>query len=288
MNRFLTALAVMIFVSAHNVSAALVEDFDGGGNTPFVLTNSSGAAPAVLGGGPTGDFVRLTNLSANNNNSIAFDHNASVSGNAPGVVLQFDFRMTDNAANVNAGGCCGSAADGLGIGLFQTGTYGSTGGVNPPAVVGGVWERPSFPDAFAIGLDIFSNIDVVSLNFAGAQVAMANVQAFLDLNNNLFHRADVDITPTVGGALVDMIVIEDIHGAQMSHTIFSSQFIAGFDLNAFGNYRLIAGGRTGGAFVAGDLDNIVLAEVGEVPEPTTAALGLLGLAGLVARRRRTA
>lgn len=279
------ALAFALMGSAAN--AALVEDFDGGGNTPFNLTNSGGGAPAVLAGGPDGNFVRITNLNGSNNNSIAFDRNPSASGSTNNFIrMNYDFRMTDNAANANAGGCCGSAADGLGIGLFQTSTYGATGGVNPSTLVGGAWERPRFADAFAIGMDIFSNIDVVTLNFNGAEVAAADVRSFLDLNSNLFHRTNVEIHNAGGGnALVDMTIIEDVHGIAVAHTIFSQQLVTGLDLQNLGDYRVIAGGRTGGAFTAGDFDNI---SVSAVPEPTTAALGLLGIFGMVARRRRTA
>ncbi len=291
MKLFATLMTLALLALGTSANAALVEDFDGGGNTAFNFTNSSGGAPAVLGGGPTGNFARLANLNGSNNNSIAFDVNPTATGSAVGFIrMQYDFRMTDDAANAQAGGCCGSAADGLGIGLFQTSTYGNAGAVNPTTLGQGsnIWERPAFNDAFTVGMDIFQNIDVITLNFNGAEVAAADVQAFLDLNSNVYHRATVDIIDDgAGNALVDMTVIADVNGAAVSHDIFTGQLVAGLDLTTLGDYRLIAGGRTGGAFVAGDFDNI-LVEEGVVPEPATAALGLMGLAGLVLRRRREA
>ena len=289
--RFLSTLPTITVLSIFSLSAnaTLFEDFDGGGITPFNLINTSGGAPSIIGGGPSGSFLRLTNLNGSNNNSIAFDEEASQTGPAPtGLVLSFDFRMTDDAANSAAGGCCGSAADGLGIGIFSTVTYGSTGATNP-AAVGGIWERPSFVDAFAIGLDIFQNIDVVSLNWAGVQITEIDVGVSfgLDLNDNTFHRAIVEIIPDGGSALVNMDIINDVFGTPSTQNIFTDQTIAGFDLTALPNYRLIAGGRTGGAFTEGDMDNISLKAVSaQVPEPVTLALMSIGLAGIGFARKK--
>ena len=287
---FFNIPAITLFLlSSTSANATLFEDFDGGGTTPFTLTNTSGGAPSIIGGGPSGNFLRLTNLNGSNNNSIAFDEEASQTGPAPtGLVLSFDFRMTDDATNAAAGGCCGSAADGLGIGIFSTATYGSTGGSNPGAG-GGIWERPSFADAFTIGLDIFQNIDVVNLNWAGVQITEIDVGLSfgLDLNDNIFHRAIVTINPDAGNALVNMDIISDVFGTPSTQNIFTDQAIAGLDLTSLPNYRLIAGGRTGGAFTEGDMDNISLASIPtSVPEPATLVLLGLGLAGIGFARKK--
>jgi hypothetical protein len=269
------------FALPASVADALSEDFDGGGTVPYTLTSSGNDVPSVITGGPTGNFVRVSNLSNSNNNSIAFDEDPGQTGPAPtGLRLSFDFRMTDDASNAAAGGCCGSAADGLGIGLFDTGTYGSTGGNNPPTGFA-VWERPAFVSAFAIGLDVFQNLDVVNLNWGGVQVAEADVSALLDLNDNLFHRAIVDILPNGSNALVNMNIIEDVNGGATKRSIFAGEVVSGMNLNNLFNYRVIAGGRTGGAYTDGDFDNIRL-----VPEPSTYALTLGGLIAIIALGRR--
>jgi hypothetical protein len=273
---------LLLAVFGGGVNAKLMENFDGGGTTPYSLTNSSGSAPAILNGGATGNYVRLTNLDGDNNNSIAFDEEPTQTGAEPaGVRLAFDFRIPGDQANADAGGCCGSAADGMGIGLYATDTYGASGPANP-AAGGAAWERPNHPDAFAIGLDVFQNIDVVSLNWGGVQVAEADVQADLDLNNGLFHRAVVTITPSGSDALVDMDIIEDVQGVTILHQVFDDQLIPQMDLAALPGYRMIAGGRTGGAFAASDLDNLVLVSI---PEPTTTLLLVLGGVLLLAVRR---
>lgn len=277
----LTFLSVAMLTTI--TSASLIEDFDGGGNTAWALTNSGGGAPSIQNGGATGNFVRLANLNGSNNNSIAFDENPTASGPAPGgLVLAFDFRMSDDDANADAGGCCGSAADGMGIGIYETSVYGSTGGTNP-ADGGAVWERPTHPNAFAVGLDIFQNIDVVSLNYNGAQIAERDVQPFLDLNDNKLHRGVVSLVPSGSDALASMMILEDLHGPTSVHTIFSNELIAGMDLPNLPGYRLIAGGRTGGAFVDGDLDNIFLQAI---PEPNSLTLLLMGGLALLGKRNR--
>jgi hypothetical protein len=267
------------------VQAALMENFEGAPAVPYAFNSISGTPGAVMPGGPSGSFARLTNLDTSNNNSIAFDETPSQTGPAPyGLRLAFDFRMTDDAANAAAGGCCDSAADGLGIGLFATSAYGTTG-ANNPSSTGPAWERPNYANAFTIGLDVFQNIDVVSLNWGGAEVATADVQSFLDLNSNVFHRALVEVTPSGSDAVVNMKVIADVQGNTTIHDIFTNQTIPGLNLAALPSYRLIAGGRTGGAWTAGDFDNISLASL-PVPEPATLISLALGGVLLVLGVRR--
>ncbi len=283
----LIASCLFVLISLVLVSpsqAVIIEDFDGGGGTTWTLTNTSGGAPSVMANGATGNFLRLANLNGSNNNSIAFDEEPSMTGPAPnGIKVAFDFRMTGDTANADAGGCCGSAADGLGLGLYSTDVYGSTGGTNP-ADGGAIWERPAHPGALSVGLDIFQNIDEVNLNWDGTEVTSVDVAGFMDLNNGVLHRAVLDVLPNGADSKASMVILEDVHGNTQVRDIFSDVDIAGLDLNSLGGYRLIAGGRTGGAFHDGDLDNIA---VFQIPEPTSITLlAMSSLALLLFRRRQ--
>jgi hypothetical protein len=286
--RVSSLLGFLLSVGVANFAGAtLIENFDGSSSVPYTLTSSSGSPPAITAGTGTNKFARLANLNASNSNSIAFDVDPATTGpQSAGVKLAFDFRMTGDEANNAAGGCCASAADGLGVGLFAAARYGATGGVNPANGGGGetgAWERPNFQDAFTVGLDVFQNIDVVSINWADTQVAEADVAGFIDLNNDTWHRALVTVKPDGANALVDMQLLEDVDGNTEIHNVFSNLAIPGLNVSALPDFRLIAGARTGGAFLNGDIDNIAV--VG-VPEPTSIVMTMMGGLLLAAALRR--
>ena len=269
-------------------NAVLIQDFD---DPSYALTrHGAEPGPAIVSGGPAGNFVRLTHDIGNQSNTIAFDVDPSATGPQPqGITFEFDFRMSDEAGHT---GCCGQRADGFGIGLFATSTYGTTGAGPPNGAI--VWERPAFPDAFTIGFDIFDSgggpaVDgnTVTLNWAGSEVA-ANTLADFPLNSGVFHRVHKTVTPEGANARVSVSILPDVFGAGGDAIqVFDNVLVSGLDLNNLPEFRLIAGGRTGGAFHDGDLDNIMLQAV---PEPSTVSLSLLGLVGLLActcRQRKT-
>jgi len=279
--RTMLVTAAVLCLAVASAQATVIEDFDGGGTTPYALTGIAVVEP----GGGTGNAVKLTRLRGGAG-TIAFDHEAVPGDRLTQISLSFDFSMTDDATNAASGGCCGYAADGLGIGLFSTAAYGTSGASTPG---GAGWERPHFADAFAIGLDIFPGGSVgnaVSINWGGAEIAAIDPGFQLNASNTdvaIYHSATVTVnTDNMGNAYVDMTIIEDVNGAAVSHLIFDDVLVAGMDLQGLFDYRIIAGGRTGGAWNDGYFDNIGLTEV--APEPAT--LGLLGLGALALLRRR--
>lgn len=279
-------LILSVFAGALPLSASatilLSENFDGGGvNSVFNYTTSSGTAPATVNaGGGNQNVAQVTNLNASNNNTIAW--NAITIASTPVLRLSFDFNVTDDAANTAAGGCCGQAADGFGIGFFPNAIYGATGGSNPATgPFAFAWERPvagSMP-ALAIGFDIFDSGtppdgNHVTVNWNGATLAIAD--AGTPINNNAWQRGVMTITDVGGDSLIDF----SINGTPIHTGILAP----GVDLDGVGgDFRLIAGGRTGGAFAQIQLDNIL---VEAIPEPSIGLLALAGVGALSARRRR--
>jgi hypothetical protein len=272
--------------SAAVAGTLLSENFDGGGgvNSVFNFTNSSGQVPTMMGGGPTGNFARLTNLSISNINSLAFDLAPGSLG--PGFTIFVDFRMTSDADAVAAGSPFGQAADGLGIGLFDTSIFPATGPLNP--LFG--WEDPR-NDAPAgsvmMGFDIFNftafggnNVRMTGLS--GKVELLADLTAPFTLNQNVFHQAQWSFTNEGANAKMALTLIEDVNGTATVHNLLTGILVPGFDLDTF-NGRLILGGRTGAAFANGDVDNI---RIEAVPLPAAAWLFGSGLLGFIAISRR--
>ena len=237
-----------------NADVGFFDDFDGIQTSAGDFAGQGSSAPGIFREGDNG-FLRLTTLSEGNNFSYAYDAQPDQLGpESNGFVMAFDFRMTDDATNDALGGCCGSAADGFGVGLFSTETYGKEGGVHVPDKSDGVWERPAFADAFTVGFDIFQNVDRVTLNWAGSEVVEAKLDGTIDLNDNAFHQAIVQVTPN-GKSSMASVWIDDtqiLQGIEMSEMQLSNLF----------DYRVIAGGRTGSAFTETDLDNISVNSIG--------------------------
>ena len=236
------------------VDVGFFDDFDGIATSTGQFAGQGSSGPAIYSDGSNG-FIRLTSLAQNNHFTYAYDEQPDQTGPEPnGFVMSFDFRMTDDDTNDLFGGCCGSAADGFGIGLFSTDTYGKEGRIHVPDKSPGVWERPSFQDAFTVGFDVFQNVDRVTLNWAGNEIAEAKLDGIIDLNDNTFHQAIVQVTPA-GRQSLASVWIDDtqvLQGIEISEMQLASLF----------NYRVIAGGRTGSAYTETDLDNIAVNSIG--------------------------
>jgi len=280
---YLTAVfAVLLVLSSGSVQAALIVDFDTP-STPYTITqHGSVPGPEPTAGGPTGTYLRLTNDRDSQQNTLAFDEVPGFTGPQPGgIEMQFDYRMSEEATHT---GCCGQRADGFGVALMATALYGSTG--SGPATV--PWERPAYAAAFSVGLDIFESpdfdSDVVTLNWDGVQIADFATTG-MHLNTGAFNRVNITVIPDGTNAKVSMTIVEDIFGSPGAPlTIFSDAVIPGMDMYNLPSFRAVLGGRTGGAFVAADIDNI---NFQSIPEPMTIALFGLGGVALLRRRRQT-
>ena len=275
-------------VSSADAATLLSENFDDGGgiNSVFNFTNSSGQVPAMMGGGgPSGNFARLTNLSPSNINSLAFD---LVPGSLkPGFTVFVDFRMSSDADAVNAGSAFGQAADGLGFGLFDTSLFPATGPLNPLST----WEDPRVdapPGSVMMGFDIFSftpfggnNVRMTGL--AGKDELLADLTVPFSLNQNVYHQAQWSFTDAGTDALMSLTLVQDVNGAAIVHNLLNGILVPGLDLDTFSG-RLILGGRTGAAFADGDVDNIRIATVSLPPAALMFFSGLIGMIGIARKK----
>lgn len=231
-------------------TARLEEDFESATGAWVGTAHGDPAPPRVLAGGPTGSYLELLRDGTGDlSNTIGFDR---VFGPSESVKARFDFRMPDESGHT---GCCGERADGFGIALLDTGAWGTTG--PGPSVANVAWERPRYPDAFAIGFDIFDgsgNENTVSVNWNGVEVASRYVGEF-PLNAGVFHRVEFDATANGADSLVTVTITPDVRGGGAPLVLFDSLRVPG--MGAFDS-RLAFGGRTGGAFTSVDIDNVVV------------------------------
>jgi hypothetical protein len=266
------------------VQADTVQTFDGGG-TPFV-SNQFGSAPGpmVVGGGPTGNFMRLTQAINSQQNSIGF--NRTDLGPFGQIVADWDFRI---------GG--GSRADGYSIAFLNTANFGIAGPY--PVPLSGVFEDPNIVGSFGVGFDTFDNglegNNSITLHFNGTQRAQNMLPlGVFNLQNNVFNHAHLEITPVGGGGSnVSLVITPNIFGVPGAPvTVYNSFFIP--DLNPYES-RVGFGARTGGLTDNHDIDNINITfqpQGQPIPEPGTLSLLGLGALGLLAcywrhRRKRS-
>jgi len=199
--------------------------------------------------------AQITDLTNSNNNAMAFDF---VDVASPVIQLTLDYRMTADSG--------GAAADGLGIGLFDTATYGETGASNPAVINGSNWEDPrtgtGFPGSVFVGLDIYpggddGNAVRVSGPGGSADIIVDGVPSPFPLNDFRWHRVRITLISNGPDTTISVTIIEDVDGVPIPHALVEEETISGLDLLTF-SPRLIIGGRTGGAFVQTLVDNINL------------------------------
>lgn len=231
--------------------SGLYQDFDSVGGTNYVLTQAVNPPPPGPVLGTDGYAMRLIHDNANSNvNSMGFER-APDGGVSESAIVSFDFRGNDT-----------DPADGFSMMMLPTNNHGRSGAA-PTA-----GEKPNVPNTLAVGFDFYpywTGTNDVSLHWNGSELVTVNVPG-LDLNNGQFHRAEVSMVQVAGGSNVSISIIPDAHGTPGAPIpVVTNHFLAGvFPYD----YRAGFAGRTGGANMDIDLDNIASSELPGAAGPT--------------------
>ncbi len=239
---------VCLAVAASAFALPTVQDFDNPGTT-YTETPLTGY-PTVMGGGPTGNFIRIVASGVgNNSNNIAFDR-TEVGAAFNRITATFDLSVTSGAD----GGC---------FALLNTANYGTIG-AGPTGPITGGWEEPALTNSFGLGFDNYYN--------GGA-----------DPNNN--HISPywkgtklADITPAVAwqnAGFVPVTVDLEFRAKGGFSTIrFGATQVDRRYIGSLAPYenRALFGARTGGVTSNFDVDNVnVTYTAGPLPPPVFAA-----------------
>lgn len=254
--RRLTVVFAAVCLLAGSALGALVENFDGPppAATPTQYLTPPGPNPAAgPDAGSTGQFLRLVNDVGSQRNGYAFDQTDA--GLYSKIVADFDFRLFSPSFP-------NDPADGFSFMAIPTGTYGTSGN-GATAVIGGV-EKPNATGVFGIGFDVYqesSGVNDVSAHWNNAQLVNVNLlNSQIDLDQGVFHHARVEVNHTGVGAYITLTLTPDINGTPGTPvTPINNQFIG--TMPSFDS-RVEFGGRTGGRFVNGDIDNINVQYIG--------------------------
>lgn len=231
-------------------------DFDLPGTPGTIGVFNAPPGPQLMGGGPSGNFLRIMQDAGSNHNAVASDRSELAPFQT--YTASWEFRMQDEPGHT---GCCGNRADGYGVAVLNVQDYAASG---TPFPTSGAWESPTFANSIGLGFRIFSccpgpEENSVTLSYNGGTISYNNIPAgTLHLNNDTFIRANLSVTEVAGGLNVSLDLIDDVYDARgdIASTfvpVFTDVFIAG----AAGYHpRLAIGGRTGGAFTSLDIDNV--------------------------------
>ena len=229
-------------------AGVLVQNFDTGPINYVMQQNNAAPPPSVqpAGTGTTGNFMRVVTDAVNNQfNSVTF--NQSAPGQFETITADFDFRVTDTAAN---------PADGFAFMLIPTSIYGTNGNgivVQPSFGV----EEPNYPGVFAIGFDVYPHTtqNDVSVHWNGSERLNITIpRATFEMVAAQFHHTKVTLQHVSGGARVTVTFTANINGVPAApYTPITNFFVA--DLNPY-DCRVQFAARTGGADLSLDLDNV--------------------------------
>lgn len=235
---------VTALVLAAPVTAATVQNFDAAGSAYVLTQHAAPPPPAIVAGGPTGNFLRVaTTATIPQNNSISFARTDP--GAYCDIVAELDLRMTPVVGR----------ADGMGFALLNTANWGHSGAVAPQAP----WfvaEEPSFAGSVGVGFDLYQSNDIgdinnnhVSIHFNGVRLQDFNAGS-VDLGSGSFIHARIEIHAGDATPNVD-VILTPTGGSPVA-------VVTDFPVPGLKPYegRVWIGGRSGGESAHHDLDNV--------------------------------
>ena len=244
---------------------ATLQNFDGPGSA-YVISPATGTnIPAVLDGGPSGKYMRITPAVGSLQGLVFFDRTATGAFNV--VVASFDFRIA-------------GAADGMCFAFLNTAIQGTNGIASG---TGSYSEEPNIAGSLGVGFDIYlnsqsaaePNANHVSLHYNSALVSPSAATPRLSLTAGRFHRAKVTIkfVTNPNRALVTVELTPDIYGAGGEPEVLFKDFVINNAVAYQG--RVAFGARTGGSVATHDIDNVDVQYFTEIPDAGGLSLVLL-------------
>ena len=235
-------------------NAALLADFDGNGS---YTEQAFKTAPigSVRDGGPTGSYYHLTDgAQGDAGNHLSFPATGTAGWQT--ATLTMDLR----ADRIQA--------DGFGVGFVDVATHGNDLVRSGAGGRRGEEERAAYSNSVGVGFRTFNGTNA-TVNYDGVESADAGYT----LPAGEWVSVEVSMTRSGDGA--------NISASIAGESVFTDFALAG----APDDFRIQIAGRTGGAAMDLDIDNVNLV-TSQIPEPSGALLAGLGLLALGARRKR--
>lgn len=260
---------LVVLGSCLSSSAALLADFDGGG-VPYTegsVKTAAVNAGQVVAGGPSGSYYHLLDGDEGGAGNYVSVASAGSTANWVSATFTMDFR----ADRIQA--------DGFSVGFLDTATHGATDVVRAGTTrLNEAEERGHYSNSIGVGFRTFNGTNA-KVNYNGVEGSDAGYTLTATEWGSIEIQLDRDLA--TGDVLLDATVFSGTGQSGTAGNVFTDFAIPGVTMEEF---RMQIAGRTGGAAMDLDIDNLNLSVT--IPEPATSLLAGLSLLALGARRRR--
>jgi len=263
-----TNASLVLVFSLTSSYAVILADFDGGGSfTEANFRDAPVTAAQVEAGGPTGNFYHLLDGAEGSGGNYVAVSTGSSTANWTNANFKMDYR----AANIQA--------DGFSIGFVNVGTHGAGPTRAGSTGLSDAEERGAYSDSIGVGFRTFNGTNA-TVNYNGVE----STDTAYTISDGTWGSLEInmDRDASTGNVLLDAIMYTGTNSTGTATSVFNDYAIAGVTMEEF---RIQVAGRTGGASMDLDIDNLDLSVT--IPEPSShLLLGLVGLCLAVRRNRR--